>query len=81
MSIYNSSLISAVDLAYHYGKKDPGLLAIAALQGEVVLDESGMAVKPKTSKTKSRIPINQFSTRMALMAKAAPWALSVPQAI
>ncbi len=44
MSIYNSSLISAVDMAYHYGKKDPGLLSIAALQGEVVLDEAGMAV-------------------------------------
>ncbi len=44
MSIYNSSLISAVDAAYHYGRKDPSLLSIAALQDEVVLDESGMAV-------------------------------------
>lgn len=44
MSIYNSSLISAVDVAYHYGKRDPSLLSIAALQDEVVLDESGMAV-------------------------------------
>ncbi len=44
MSIYNSSLISAVDVAYHYGKKDPSLLSIAELQDEVVLDESGMAV-------------------------------------
>ena len=44
MSIYNTSLISAVDIAYHYGKKDPSLLSIAVLQDEVVLDESGMSV-------------------------------------
>ena len=44
MSIYNTSLISAVNVAYHYGKKDPSLLSIAALQNEVMLDESGMSV-------------------------------------
>jgi oligo-alginate lyase len=44
MSIYNSSLISSVNIAYHYGQKDPKLLSIAHLQDEVVLDESGMSV-------------------------------------
>lgn len=55
MSIYNSSLISAVDAAYHYGKKDPSLLSIAALQDEVVLDESGMSVA-KNIKNKKPLP-------------------------
>ena len=44
MSIYNSSLISSVDIAYHYGKKDPKLLSIAHLQDEVELNEAGMSV-------------------------------------
>ena len=50
MSIYNTSLISAVDIAYHYGKKDPKLLSIAALQNEVVLEESGMSVAKNIKK-------------------------------
>ncbi|MFC3809793.1 heparinase II/III domain-containing protein [Lacihabitans lacunae] len=54
MSIYNSSLISAVDIAYHFGKRDPSLLTIAALQNEVVLDESGMAV---AKNIKNKIPL------------------------
>jgi oligo-alginate lyase len=44
MSIHNSSLISSVNIAYHYGKKDPSLLSIAAIQDEVVLDEAGFSV-------------------------------------
>lgn len=44
MSIYNSSLIAAVDIAYFYGKNDPALLTIAKTQKEVLLDASGMAV-------------------------------------
>lgn len=44
MSIYNSSLIAAVDIAYYYGKNDPALLTIAQTQKEVLLDASGMAV-------------------------------------
>lgn len=44
MSYYSRELVSAVDIAYLYGGKDPSLLSIAKLQGRVQLDNSGMAV-------------------------------------
>lgn len=44
MSIYNSSLIAAVDIAYKYGGENPSLLSVAESQGEVLLDASGMSV-------------------------------------
>ena len=44
MSYYSSSLVSALDIAYYYGEKDPSLLSIAKDQGEVQLDETGLAV-------------------------------------
>jgi len=44
MSYYSRELVSAVDIAYLYGGKDPSLLSIAEKQGRVLLDNSGMAV-------------------------------------
>ncbi len=44
MSYYNSALVTAVDISYHFGKQDPGLLTIATEQNEVLLDDSGLAV-------------------------------------
>lgn len=44
MSHANSSLVSAVDIAYYFGGQDPGLLSVAVQQNEVLLDQSGMAV-------------------------------------
>lgn len=44
MSYYSNELVSALDIAYLYGGKDPSLLSIAKQQGRVQLDESGMAV-------------------------------------
>ncbi|WP_369692181.1 alginate lyase family protein [Formosa haliotis] len=44
MSYYSGSLVSAVDIAYFYGKKDPALLSIAKEQGRVQLDQTGLAV-------------------------------------
>ncbi|TMM56728.1 alginate lyase family protein [Maribacter algarum] len=44
MSIYTSSLVSAVDIAYHHGGNNPQLLSIAKEQGKVLLDDSGLAV-------------------------------------
>ena len=44
MSYYNTSLISAVDIAYHFGGNNPELLSIAEKQGEVTLDDSGLSV-------------------------------------
>ena len=44
MSYYNVSLISAVDIAYHFGGNNPQLLDVAQKQGEVTLDDAGLAV-------------------------------------
>ncbi|MFD2822146.1 alginate lyase family protein [Lacinutrix iliipiscaria] len=44
MSYYNSALVTAVDISYHYGDQDPGLLSIAKEQNQVLLDDSGLAV-------------------------------------
>jgi hypothetical protein len=44
MSYYTASLVTAVDIAYQYGGKNPQLLSIAQKQNEVLLDQSGLAV-------------------------------------
>ena len=44
MSLYSSSLVTAVDIAYYYGGRDPQLLSIAKQQNAVLLDQSGLAV-------------------------------------
>lgn len=44
MSYYNSALVTAVDISYHFGDQDPGLLSIAKEQDRVLLDDSGLAV-------------------------------------
>ncbi len=44
MSYYTGALVTAVDVSYHYGNQDPGLLSIAKQQDRVLLDDSGLAV-------------------------------------
>jgi len=44
MSIYSRELVTAVDIAYHYGGHNPQLLSIAEKQNRVLLDESGLSV-------------------------------------
>ena len=44
MSYYNASLISTVDIGYHFGGNNPELLSIAKEQDEVTLDDAGLAV-------------------------------------
>ncbi len=44
MSYYNASLISAVNITYHFGGNNPELLSIAEKQGKVTLDDSGLSV-------------------------------------
>lgn len=44
MSYYTGALVTAVDISYHYGGQDPGLLSIAEKQNKVLLDDSGLAV-------------------------------------
>lgn len=44
MSYYSRELISAVDIAYHFGGNNPELLSIAEKQNSVVLDYTGLEV-------------------------------------
>lgn len=44
MSYYNDALVTAVNISYHFGGQDPGLLSIATKQNKVLLDDSGLAV-------------------------------------
>jgi len=44
MSIYSRELVTAVDIAYHFGGRDPRLLDVAAQQQRVSLDEAGFSV-------------------------------------
>ncbi|WP_299555944.1 alginate lyase family protein [Seonamhaeicola sp.] len=44
MSYYARSLVSAVDIGYHFGGNNPELLSIAEKQGKVTLDDAGLAV-------------------------------------
>jgi oligo-alginate lyase len=43
MSYYSQELVSAVDIAYYYGNRNPQLLSIVQQQGEVLLSEAGLA--------------------------------------
>ena len=44
MSYYTASLVTAVNIAYYYGDKNPQLLSVAQKQNQVLLDQSGLAV-------------------------------------
>ena len=44
MSYFSRELVSSVDIAYHYGNSNPGLLSIAEAQGKITLDDAGFAV-------------------------------------
>jgi hypothetical protein len=44
MSYFTPSLVAAVDIAYHYGGRNPQLLSIAEIQDSVLLDEAGLSV-------------------------------------
>lgn len=44
MSYHNDAVVTAVNIAYYYGDKDPRLLSIAQEQGQVLLDDTGYAV-------------------------------------
>ncbi len=44
MSYYTAAVVSAVNIAYHAGGQNPRLLDIARKQGQVLLDDSGIAV-------------------------------------
>ncbi|WP_152285819.1 alginate lyase family protein [Flavicella marina] len=54
MSYYTEALVTAVDISYKYGDKDPGLLSIAKKQNRVLLDDSGLAIALDIKKGKAK---------------------------
>ena len=54
MSYHSRELVSAVDIAYLVGGQDPRLLSIAQEQGQVVLDDAGIAVATGVRDGKAR---------------------------
>lgn len=64
MSYYNSALVTAVDISYHFGEQDPGLLSIAAEQNQVLLDDSGLAVALGIKNGKSK-PFDKKSINLS----------------
>lgn len=64
MSYYNSALVTAVDISYHFGTQDPGLLTIAAEQNNVLLDDSGLAVALGIKNGKAK-PFNKKSINLS----------------
>ena len=64
MSYYTSALVTAVDISYHFGTQDPGLLSIAAAQDRVLLDDSGLAVALGIKNGKAE-PFNKKSINLS----------------
>ena len=64
MSYYTAALVTAVDISYHYGEQDPGLLSIAKKQGRVLLDDSGLAVALGVKEGGAK-PFNKKSINLA----------------
>ncbi len=64
MSYYNGALVTAVDVSYHYGEQDSGLLSIAKEQNQVLLDDSGLAVALGIKNDKAQ-PFNKTSINLS----------------
>ena len=62
MSYHSRELVSAVDIAYHYGGQDPQLLSIAKEQGQVLLTDSGLSVALGLRQERA-IPFKKSSVR------------------
>ncbi|WP_238155751.1 alginate lyase family protein [Meridianimaribacter sp. CL38] len=44
MSTKTNALVSAVDITYHFGNQDAGLLSVAKAQDKLMLDDTGLSV-------------------------------------
>ena len=64
MSYYSRSLVSAVDIAYHFGGNNPELLSIAEKQGKVTLDDAGLAIALGIKEGKAQ-PFNKKSIELS----------------
>ncbi|MDO6760480.1 alginate lyase family protein [Tamlana sp. 2_MG-2023] len=64
MSYYSKELVTAVDIAYLHGGKNPGLLSIAEKQNRVLLDDSGLAIALGIKKGETK-PFNKKSVNLS----------------
>ncbi len=64
MSHYTAALVTAVDVAYHFGGHAPQLLSIAQDQGQVLLDDSGFAVAQAVREGKAQ-PFRKTSINLS----------------
>ncbi len=64
MSYNSKSLVSAVDIGYHFGGNNPELLSIAEKQGKVTLDDAGLAVALGIKEGKTK-PFNKKSIELS----------------
>ena len=76
MSYYNGSLVSAVNIAYHFGGNDSELLSVAEKQGEVALDDAGFAVALGIKQGKTK-PFNKKSIELSDGAKGKEGAVGI----
>ena len=64
MSYLSNELVSAVDIAYYFGQKDPALLSIAKEQNKVQLDEAGLHVALGIKENKAKaFPKNSITLK------------------
>ncbi|MFK7955990.1 MAG: heparinase II/III family protein, partial [Lysobacterales bacterium] len=64
MSYYSRELVTAVDIVYHVGGKDPQLLSIAQQQGQVLLDDAGFSVAKAIRDGKAQ-PLDKGSVNLS----------------
>ena len=63
MSYFSRELVSAVDIAFHYGDQNPGLLSIAQKQNKITLDDAGFAVAKAIAENKT-VPFKKGSIEL-----------------
>lgn len=64
MSTKTNALVSAVDITYHFGNQDAGLLSVAKAQDKVMLDDTGLSVALGLKENKE-VPFNKTSINLS----------------
>ncbi|WP_250884119.1 heparinase II/III family protein [Glaciecola sp. XM2] len=64
MSYFTPALITTVNIGYYYGQQDPKLLSVAQKQGEVLLDQTGLAIALDLEANKA-VPFTKQSVNLS----------------
>ncbi|MEM9532566.1 MAG: heparinase II/III family protein [Pseudomonadota bacterium] len=64
MSYFSRELVTAVNIAYHVGDRNPQLLSVAAQQGQVLLDDAGFSVAAAVAAGKAQ-PLQKTSSNLS----------------